>query len=493
MTKRPSTASARAGATLVLVLAALLLAWQGRVTGAAAQDLDDEVSVEVFTDALAEDGEWIEHPRYGRVWYPRDVDVDWRPYSVGRWVYTDEYGYVWDSEERWGWATYHYGRWDFEPRYGWIWIPGNRWGPAWVEWRTGNGYIGWAPLTPAAVWRDDRIVYLERVDYTAPRWRPFWVFVSEPLFIRPNIHRYCEPPARNIRFVNNTTVITNYTTTNRFIVNRSVDIRRIERVTNQPVVRVSLTTVTTPAARFDQRSQPNTVAIYRPALGRPKAEGAALQAQGVPADRQPRPGFVPGQGQGGPGGPPASGPVKPSSAAGTPQSPSGFGAQPGAASGSPQGGAPAKSTTQGSTPPSGQGGSGSSAVGSGRPQQFTSRPATQQQQQPQQPQQQPQDAARLEALRQRQIAEREALIQKQREERRSAPLVQQPRLQGEQLRERSEQRRIQQQQRDIVTNRPQPPKIPPVAAQQPQRPPQANPQPQQQQQRKPPQQGQQPH
>ena len=32
---------------------------------------------------------------------------------------------------------------------GWCWIPGTTWGPAWVNWRWGGGYVGWAPMAPA--------------------------------------------------------------------------------------------------------------------------------------------------------------------------------------------------------------------------------------------------------------------------------------------------------------------------------------------------------
>ena len=106
------------------------------------------VSIDFFVETLAPHGEWVEHPRHGRVWYPRDVDHDWRPYTRGRWVNTEEHGWMWVSDEEWGWGPYHYGRWDFDDRYGWVWIPGYDWGPAWVEWRSGGGYIGGAnPLS----------------------------------------------------------------------------------------------------------------------------------------------------------------------------------------------------------------------------------------------------------------------------------------------------------------------------------------------------------
>src|SRR5262245_53015062 len=69
-----------------------------------------EVSVSLFYDQLSEHGKWVEHPRWGWVWYPNDVDQDWRPYTRGRWVWTQEYGWYWASTEPFGWAVYHYGR-----------------------------------------------------------------------------------------------------------------------------------------------------------------------------------------------------------------------------------------------------------------------------------------------------------------------------------------------------------------------------------------------
>ena len=438
----------RAAALAALLILPVFLGLGIGAAPARAQSDDPEVSVEVFDDALAEDGDWIEHPRYGRVWYPRDVDIDWRPYSVGRWVYTSEHGYLWESEERWGWATYHYGRWDFEPRYGWIWIPGTKWAPAWVEWRTGGGYIGWAPLTPAAAWRDDRIYYTERVDYTAPRWRPFWVFVSEPLFISPSLHRHCEPPRRNITIVNNTTVITNYTTVNRTIINNSVNIKRIETVTNRPVVVVALNRVATPGAR--QTGQANTVSIFRPASTPIK-----------------------------PGQAPVTGPRPASPGAGVVSGPRPNGA-PGVAIET----APLTATAPQTTAPGTAG-----AGGGGRPAPLVTQPLPAKPSQPvpqtaARPPAPTPDPARAEALRQRQNAERDALRQQQVEQRKAAPIVQQPQVLRDQFRERGEQRRIQQQQRDVSVNRPAPPRIPPPAAAPPPRPAPAA-APAQQQQKKP--------
>jgi hypothetical protein len=100
-----------------------------------------------FRQGLAPHGEWINVPQYGQVWRPHGVGADWRPYTRGRWEWTDE-GWLWVSEEPFGWATYHYGRWALDPGFGWFWVPGYRWAPAWVTWRYGPDFVGWAPLGP---------------------------------------------------------------------------------------------------------------------------------------------------------------------------------------------------------------------------------------------------------------------------------------------------------------------------------------------------------
>ncbi len=106
-----------------------------------------DVAPEDFEDELATHGRWIDTPEYGRVWVP-DVEENFQPYATnGHWVVT-EYGNTWVSDYSWGWAPFHYGRWYRDSRWGWTWVPGRVWGPAWVAWRSGGGYYGWAPLGP---------------------------------------------------------------------------------------------------------------------------------------------------------------------------------------------------------------------------------------------------------------------------------------------------------------------------------------------------------
>jgi hypothetical protein len=108
-------------------------------------------SYDIFYDRLQSDGQWLNEPTYGPVWQPNVVSTDqnWRPYTDGRWVYTDR-GWTWISNEKFGWATYHYGRWARLSERGWVWVPGNTWAPAWVSWRESDDYVGWAPLPPEA-------------------------------------------------------------------------------------------------------------------------------------------------------------------------------------------------------------------------------------------------------------------------------------------------------------------------------------------------------
>lgn len=118
-------------------------------------DLEVTTSVQIhatveFDAPLAAHGTWVHVGSYGRCWRPAHVAVEWRPYASGEWVWTD-CGWYWSSDEPWGWACYHYGCWVYDSSVGWVWVPGVKWAPAWVSWRVGGGYIGWAPLGPPGV------------------------------------------------------------------------------------------------------------------------------------------------------------------------------------------------------------------------------------------------------------------------------------------------------------------------------------------------------
>nr|MBA3651203.1 hypothetical protein [Chthoniobacterales bacterium] len=128
---------------LALTMVGLLLPFAPRAQA------ETEVSLNLFYDNLSSQGNWIEVADYGYCFQPNVAvsNQDWRPYADGYWAYTD-LGWTWVSYEDFGWATYHYGRWASLDSYGWVWVPGYEWGPAWVSWRTGGDYVGWAPLPP---------------------------------------------------------------------------------------------------------------------------------------------------------------------------------------------------------------------------------------------------------------------------------------------------------------------------------------------------------
>jgi hypothetical protein len=187
---------------------------------------ESSVAVDFFYDDLAPQGFWVRDRNYGMVWYPATRDPDWQPYVYGQWVYTVEYGWCWESDEPWGWATYHYGRWVYTSEYGWVWVPDDEWGPAWVEWRYGGGYVGWAPMPPEATWRRGTAVYAG-VDLSAPRFHPSWVFVGEADFARGSIRQRRMPAARNQAMLGTTMRTGGYSTINGRIVNLGVDVTQI--------------------------------------------------------------------------------------------------------------------------------------------------------------------------------------------------------------------------------------------------------------------------
>jgi hypothetical protein len=147
-----------------------------------------QISYNDFYQELSPYGVWYNDPMYGYVWQP-NVEYGFRPYYTnGYWAMT-EYGNMWISNYQWGWATFHYGRWALS-NYGWIWVPGTEWGPAWVDWRQGNGYYGWAPMAPGI----NMNIYFGSGYNTPFEW---FTFVPYGNIYNRNFHAY--NPPRTIR------------------------------------------------------------------------------------------------------------------------------------------------------------------------------------------------------------------------------------------------------------------------------------------------------
>jgi hypothetical protein len=169
----------------LIVAATLLVSIAFTVSPAPAQ-VSFSISFGDFYSSLGPYGDWV-YVDYGvYAWRPGRIVHGWMPYTYGRWVWS-AYGWYWVSDEPWSWAVYHYGRWYYDDYYGWIWVPGYDWAPAWVEWRYGPDYVGWAPLGPYALFSAQGSVYYSQA-YRAPY--QHWTFVAHGSMTRPNVYRY---------------------------------------------------------------------------------------------------------------------------------------------------------------------------------------------------------------------------------------------------------------------------------------------------------------
>ena len=233
-------------------MAFLVMLFCAMRTPASAQEPMPSVTYQTFYDDLSPYGDWIDYPQYGYVWHPRVADF--RPYSTdGHWVWTDEYQWMWVSDYNWGWAPFHYGRWLYDDFVGWVWVPGYEWSPAWVEWRTGGDYYGWAPLGPG--------VNIS-MNFSFGRYSPpydYWSFVPRNYILSPRVYDYCVPRSRNTVIINNTTIINNYNKTNNVFVT-GPDRLEVERYTGR-VNAFQLRESRNPGRTEIRR---NTVNVFRP-------------------------------------------------------------------------------------------------------------------------------------------------------------------------------------------------------------------------------------
>jgi hypothetical protein len=168
----------------------------------AAEELPDVESdtrtlLDDLADATAPYGVWWRDDGWGWVFSPR-VPAGWRPYSRGHWepgvddaddVSADELddaeallraAPAWVSDEPFGAVTDHRGRWQWRDDAGWVWRPGFEQHPAVVQWRVGDGVVGWAPPD-------------------APAWG--WVFVAERAFLGETVAAQVAPVAESARWL----------------------------------------------------------------------------------------------------------------------------------------------------------------------------------------------------------------------------------------------------------------------------------------------------
>ena len=243
------------------------------------------VPLQAFYDELAPYGQWTQNPNYGSVWIP-NAGPDFQPYATnGHWIVT-EFGNTWVSDYPWGWAPFHYGRWYYDNYYGWAWVPGPDWGPAWVSWRSGGGYYGWAPLGPGIG---------INVNINIPA--PYWTFVPQLYITSPRLYSYCVPRPNVVNIYQNTTIINNIYRSNNQAYVYGPPRGDIERITRQPV----------PVYRIDNLDRPGravmgngSVGFYRPDRSAGGPDYSRSGGYNNQFDNRPRPDYngnnVPNQG-----------------------------------------------------------------------------------------------------------------------------------------------------------------------------------------------------
>jgi hypothetical protein len=242
--------------------------------------------VAYFYQELSPYGRWILSEENQWYWQPGEVasSPGWRPYwDQGHWVYTD-HGWYWASDYPWGWAAFHYGRWNLHPHHGWIWYPDREWAPAWVTWRIGGDYCGWAPLP-----RYSHYDYVGgglsfhgrhvEADFSfGLAWSQFNFSYLREMGERPRPRFRTEVEAR--RIFSQTTVINNYSVsktivnneTHPRIINRGIDPGRVAAVKGKPIQQVQIQDRRTPSPsrspeRVDVRTK--TLEVYRPRFTEP--------------------------------------------------------------------------------------------------------------------------------------------------------------------------------------------------------------------------------
>ncbi len=251
---------------------------------------------DMFYDDLAQDGRWVDHPRYGWVWYPTQVRSDWRPYSDGRWVWTDRYGWYWETNERFGWATYHYGRWGYDDQYGHIWVPGDEWAPAWVSFRDSDQAIGWAPLPPetlgmtliALLAGGRSSSHYRYVDMSDSYYQPRWTFVPTRYFTDDRVYTHAYSWRDNDRYYRGSRNVTNYITVNNYYVNRSIDPRRWESRTGRQLDRIEVREVNDRREWSNDRRGDNQLRVYNPRIERDR-DGRSAPPPSVRASASDKP------------------------------------------------------------------------------------------------------------------------------------------------------------------------------------------------------------
>ncbi|MHA6732141.1 DUF6600 domain-containing protein [Devosia sp. A369] len=238
----------------------------------AAQAQSASVSFQLFFDQLEPHGIWVRHARHNYVFCPTGVDTAWRPYSHGRWLYVEDRGWYFASDEPFAWATYHYGRWFPDQELGWCWVPGTKWAPAWVSWRRSDTIVGWAPLPPEG---DGFAVSLEVSRRDLPE--GYWVYVPTERFVEPDLSVNIILGSQQPDYYAQTQFLGPVVIEGDLVINNVIDITYIEQTINQEIIIYQPQEAEEPSAQLvDVDAQ--TIAIFDQDIAEPTEEVAPPEA-----------------------------------------------------------------------------------------------------------------------------------------------------------------------------------------------------------------------
>lgn len=225
--------------------------YQGNPEDTYQYEQEPTITYQQFYNDLSPYGNWINYGNYGYVWQP--YINNFRPYYTnGHWVYT-QYGWTWASNYNWGWAPFHYGRWINDMSYGWMWVPGYEWAPAWVSWRGGGDYYGWAPLGPGM-----------NANYAGSLPYNYWTFVPGRYINSSRINDYYVNSIRNATIINNTRIINNTTQSrNRPSYNQGPTVREVQRITGAPIRKLNVEEANKPESA---QVNNNSIRVFRPVV-----------------------------------------------------------------------------------------------------------------------------------------------------------------------------------------------------------------------------------
>jgi hypothetical protein len=239
---------------------------------AAAEAASVNISFEVFFNTLQPYGSWIRTDRHPYVFVPANVGPDWAPYTRGHWIYTERFGWYFESDEPFAWATYHYGRWAYSQDIGWYWVPGTRWAPAWVTWRRGDNYVGWAAIPPEG---DGYAVDVDVRVGDVPQ--GYWYFVPASQFFAPRLDVVVQRGDRDPDAFNRTKLAGPVVIQNNIVVNTVIDLNFIEQQTKQKVEARKVEEVSDPKQAAGPGGNDQPIRAFTAALEPPKPDAKPAQ------------------------------------------------------------------------------------------------------------------------------------------------------------------------------------------------------------------------